>query len=51
MYCGTVKPQNQDFLHDTIVELQELQDKGFRDLSFRPRYIICDAPARALVKD
>ena len=50
MYCGTVKPQNQDFLHDTIVELQELQDKGFRDLSFRPRYIICDAPARALVK-
>jgi len=50
MFCGRVKPQDQDFLHDTIAELKELQETGFQGVPFRIRFIICDAPARALVK-
>ena len=50
LFCGTTKPQNQDFLSDTIHELKELQHEGFNGLPFRVRFVICDAPARALVK-
>ena len=50
IFCGTVKPQDQAFLSDTIQELKELQTDGFNGMEFQLRYIICDAPARALVK-
>jgi len=50
MFCGNLKPQNQDFLKDTIDELQELQNDGFEGVPFQIRFVICDAPARAMVK-
>ena len=50
LFCGKVKPQNNDFLQDTISELLDLHRNGFKGKSFRLRFVICDAPARALVK-
>lgn len=50
LYSGAKKPENLDFLHDFIEELQELTDTGFDGKSIIIKNIICDAPARALIK-
>lgn len=50
MFCGAHKPTNLDFLRDTVEELKKLMTNGLKALDFVVRHIICDAPARALVK-
>lgn len=50
MFCGSVKPQNNDFLRETVDEIHDLTLNGFNGIPFKIRYVICDAPARAIVK-
>jgi len=51
---GTSKPSNLDFLLDTISELHRMIQDGFqyqeRNLNVLLKCIVCDAPARALVR-
>ena len=47
---GGNKPANLDFLQDTVEELKKLMSEGYTGIPFEVRYIICDAPARAMVK-
>lgn len=47
---GGNKPTDLDFLDDTVTELKDLMTEGYGDIPFEVRYVICDAPARALVK-
>ena len=50
MFCGGAKPSDQDFLKKIIQELQHLRASGLNGWSIRERFVICDAPARALIK-
>ena len=50
VYCGGQKPQNSEFLLDTIAELKQLVNEGLNGKSVNIKNIICDSPARALVK-
>ena len=50
LYCGTHKPVNCEFLDDFIDELNTLAQAGFDGVPVYVKNIICDAPARALVK-
>lgn len=50
MFCGVHKPSNLDFLKDSVSELKNLMSHGCNGVRFAIRNIICDAPARALVK-
>ena len=50
VYCGGQKPQNSDFLLDTIAELKQLVNQGLNGKPVNIKNIICDSPARALVK-
>jgi hypothetical protein len=51
---GNSKPHNLEFLHDTIQDLGELLQNGMeynnRNIQVQLRNIVCDAPARAMVK-
>ena len=53
--CGESKPANLDFLQDTITDLNNLIQNGLecdnRIVSITVKCIICDAPARAMVKN
>ena len=49
-FFGANKPSNLDFLEDTVTELKKLMREGYAGIPLELRYIICDAPARALVK-
>lgn len=52
--CGSTKPNNLDFLTDTITDLNELLMQGFIFdeclITVSLRCIVCDAPAKAMVK-
>ena len=52
--CGTSKPANLDFLTDTVSDLGNLIHHGLefhgRTLQVKLKCIVCDAPARAMVK-
>ncbi|XP_028415165.1 uncharacterized protein LOC114538214 [Dendronephthya gigantea] len=52
--CGNSKPVDLDFLDDLIGDLNNLLQNGLQDgetvLSVCLRCVVCDAPARALVK-
>ncbi|KAL2101377.1 hypothetical protein ACEWY4_003138 [Coilia grayii] len=52
--CGTSKPADLDFLTDTTNELSDLLREGIvyegRNIAVNLQSIICDAPARAMVK-
>jgi len=52
--CGSGKPSNLDFLSDVIVDLKHILTTGLevdnKLLPVRLTCIVCDAPARALVK-
>ncbi|XP_050719438.1 uncharacterized protein LOC127000064 [Eriocheir sinensis] len=52
--CGSSKPCNLDFLNDTIRELNDILQHGIQYEEFKIhvtlKSIVCDAPARAMVK-
>lgn len=52
--CGSSKPSNLDFLQDTITDLDQILNNGYVDnnktINVILRCIVCDAPAKALVK-
>jgi hypothetical protein len=52
--CGQTEPCNLDFLDDTVCDLSNLLKTGVtfgnRLLKLQLRCIVCDAPARAMVK-
>jgi len=55
IFCSTTKPSSVDeYLHDFILEMNELHRSGFRheELIYRITLssVICDAPARAFLK-
>lgn len=54
LYCGSKKPSNLEFMHDFIAEMKQLMTVGFimngKHLSVKLNCVICDAPAKALVK-
>ena len=54
LYGGNAKPNDLDFLSETINELAELLSGGItaNDTHFKCvlKFIVCDAPARAMVK-
>ncbi len=54
LYGGTSKPENLDFLSETVEELNELLNEGLsvngKHLSCTVKLCVCDAPARAMVK-
>ena len=50
LFCGVQKPQDNEFLKDTINELDQLLDTGVDGKCVEVKSIICDAPARAMVK-
>ena len=51
---GESKPQNLDFLHDIVKDLNLIMTHGLKDgdkvIKIVLRCIVCDAPAKALVK-
>lgn len=53
--CGKSKPKNLDFLTDTIEKLKVVLQSGLKDgedtISVILRCIVCDAPAKAMVKN
>jgi hypothetical protein len=53
-YCGTKKPSNLDFLKDFIEEMKHLMLHGLTVngtvMGINLQCVICDAPAKALVK-
>lgn len=55
IFYGVNKPSNLDFLHDFIAEYEKLKATGIivggSIFKFRISAIICDAPARAFLKD
>ena len=52
---GKTKPSNLDFLRENIAELEMILQDGIevdeRHVAIKIRAVVCDAPARALVKD
>jgi hypothetical protein len=52
--CGSSKPSNLDFLQDTITDLDQILNNGYvynnKTINVILRCIVCDAPAKALVK-
>ena len=52
---GSTKPDSLDFLRENIDELKEIMQGGLeiddRLMAVKVRAVVCDAPARALVKD
>ncbi len=52
--CGTTKPTDLEFLMETILDLKTILEKGLQDgdetFQVILRCIVCDAPARAMVK-
>lgn len=50
LFCGTHKPENLDFLDDFVNELDEVTTSGLGGIPISRFNIICDAPARAMVK-
>jgi len=52
--CGKSKPENLDFLHDTVEELSQILQNGLQfgetNMQVTLKSIVCDAPARAMVK-
>jgi hypothetical protein len=50
--CGSTKPGNLDFLNDTITDLKKLLEQGLivDERVVTVRCIVCDAPARSMVK-
>ncbi|RXN19315.1 transposase domain-containing protein [Labeo rohita] len=50
LYSGAKKPDDLEFLRDFMEELQELMETGFKGKRIVLKNIICDAPARALIK-
>ena len=52
--CGESKPSNLDFLNDVIHDLNLILDGGLRHnnrtINVLLRCVVCDAPARAMVK-
>lgn len=52
--CGASKPTNLDFLEDLITDLGHVLEHGLQDgnkvISVSLRCIVCDAPARAMIK-
>ena len=54
LFCGITKPSDLDFLNDTINELEDLLLNGLlfleKTLPVSVKSIVCDAPARAMVK-
>ncbi len=52
--CGDSKPKDLEFLDELIRDLNNILESGVQDgkrvLSVTVRCIVCDAPARALVK-
>ena len=55
LLCGRSKPENLDFLQDTMDGLQGLLNTGLdldgKHIDIHLRCIVCDAPAKALVKN
>ena len=52
---GQTKPKNLDFLQDTVSDLRELMEHGLslgetEHYAVRVKAIVCDAPAKAMVK-
>lgn len=51
---GSGKPKDLEFLEDTVTDLEDLLQNGFvyegRDFAVILRSIVCDAPAKAMVK-
>ncbi|RXN13798.1 hypothetical protein ROHU_009444 [Labeo rohita] len=50
LYSGAKKPDDLEFLRGFMEELQELMETGFKGKRTVLKNIICDAPARALIK-
>ena len=50
LYSGNNKPQDKDFLIDFVRELQLLCINGIDSKPVKIRNVICDAPARCMVK-
>lgn len=47
---GPSKPSNLDFVEDAIKDIQELLDNGLEGKQIKIKCVVCDAPARAMVK-
>ncbi|KAG1954682.1 hypothetical protein F2P79_008858 [Pimephales promelas] len=47
---GPTKPTNLDFIEEAIKDIQELVDNGLDGIEVKIRCVVCDAPARAMVK-
>ncbi|XP_065676298.1 uncharacterized protein LOC136092306 [Hydra vulgaris] len=51
IWYGQGKPTSLDeYLHDFILEMKDLQSNGYKQLLVTIKAFICDAPARAFVK-
>ena len=50
LFCGTCKPSDLNFLSDLVREIKELIQHGLNGMQFNVKHVICDAPARAMVK-
>ena len=50
LYSGRNKPQNSDYLLDFVDELQTLTQSGIAGKNVSIKNIVCDTPARSLVK-
>lgn len=48
---GPTKPTNLDFTEEAIKDIQELLDNGLDGKEIKIRCVVCDAPARAMVKN
>ena len=55
LLCGETKPANLDFVQETVNDLGLLIQNGLecdeRTIQVTVKCIVCDAPARALVKN
>ncbi|KAI2645785.1 Large tegument protein deneddylase [Labeo rohita] len=47
---GPTKPTNLDCMEEAIKDIQELLDNGLDGKEIKIRCVVCDAPARAMVK-
>jgi len=47
---GPSKPKDLDFVEEAIKDIQDLLDNGLEGIQIQIRCIVCDAPARAMVK-
>lgn len=55
IFCGKQKPQIDEYLHDVVCDLKSILKDGFvtkegRVIPVEIAHIICDAPARAFIK-